>query len=75
MRFHILIFITLMGFAGSSLLDSGLLDGEDSLLHGGWSSCGLVLLLCLCLMDHSIDTWMHATSCVIFFLDHLSDYV
>jgi hypothetical protein len=43
--------------------------GGASLLYGGWSWLMiLVLLSCLCLMDHSLDIWMLATSCFIFFL-------
>jgi len=48
--------------------------GGDSLLYGGWSSSGLVLLSYLRLMDHSLDIWILATLCVIF-LECPSDYI
>lgn len=42
--------------------------------HNGWSSCGLMLPSCLCLMNHSLDIWMLDISCAIIFLEHPSDY-
>jgi hypothetical protein len=97
MRFHIVIFITLIEFAASTHGAFGWTWGHisfiepllfltmddlmeifgrgDPLLYGEWSSSGLVLLSCLCLMDHSLFIWIFATSCVIFVLVHPNAYV